>query len=58
MTIITVVPGLVVLLGLVVYLMPIQRPEVKEVARIAFFCGLLVLMFGLAGSQIAIGGAR
>ena len=43
------VPFLVLLVGLLMFALskPGGNPDVKEIGRIMFFCGLLVALFGL-----------
>lgn len=53
MTVITFVPGIVAVVGLLIYLMA-SKAEVKEIGRISFFCGLLVMMFVLAGNKVVL----
>lgn len=55
MTIVALIPALVALAGALVYALS-KTAEVKELARICFFCGLLALMFALSASHVQIGG--
>ena len=54
MTVIAIVPALVAIIGAALYLMA-ANPKAAELGRIAFFCGLLVLMFALAGHVLRFG---
>ncbi len=53
MTVIALVPVLCALLGAVLYLVPV-RPDVKQLALVAFGCGLLVSLFGFASHTIRL----
>lgn len=54
MTIIALIPALVALGGALVYALA-SNPKVAEIARIAFLCGLMALMFALSSSHVRIG---
>lgn len=54
MTVIAFVPPLLMIAGAIVYLLPVKA-EVKEMSRIAFFVGLLVLTLGLSGHVVRLG---
>ena len=51
---IAIVPMLVMIAGLVLYLVA-TRAEVKECGRLAFGCGLLVLVWILGGHTVRLG---
>jgi Na+/phosphate symporter len=53
MTLITTVPALCALLGLLIALLT-SRETVRHLAYIAFGCGLLVVMMQLAGHVIRL----
>jgi Na+/phosphate symporter len=44
---------LIALVGLVLYLVP-TNPGAKEIGRLMFACGLLVLCFALAGKTVRL----
>lgn len=48
------VPLLVAIVGLLMYVLA-SNAKIAEIGRIAFFCGLLVLTFQLAGSVVPLG---
>jgi len=54
MTIVALVPTLVALVSALVYALA-SNAKIVEIARIAFFCGLLVFMFSLSASHVRIG---
>jgi hypothetical protein len=54
MTIVALVPALVALASALVYALA-SNAKLVELARIAFFCGLLVFMFTLSASHVRLG---
>lgn len=52
---ITLIPFLVMLIGLVIYLAtPPTRGRICEVGRVMFMCGLLVVLFHLVKATLRI----
>ncbi len=51
---VAILPFLICVVGLIVYLIA-SKPEAKELGRIAFACGLLVLTYVLAGYTVRVG---
>lgn len=49
---VTVAPLAVAVIGLMVY--ALCGPKMAEVGRLAFFCGLIVLVFQLAGRTVRL----
>lgn len=47
-------PALVALGGGLLYLLPIRHSSVRQLALVAFGCGLLVTLFGLAGHTVRL----
>ena len=54
MTVISTIPFLVAVVGAILHCV-VQRADVKQLALVAWFCGLLVTLWGLAGHGIRIG---
>ena len=51
---IAVIPLVVLIVGLLAYALA-ANPKVQEIGRIAYSCGLLVLLFVLARQTISLG---
>lgn len=54
MLIITVIPLLVAIIGLLIYALA-ANPKVAECGRLMFACGTLVTLWSLAGHTVRIG---
>jgi uncharacterized membrane protein len=51
---VAMVPVLVALVGLVLYLVPMQNPKPTEIGRILFWTGVLVTLLSLAGHSVKL----
>lgn len=54
MIVIAILPAFVCIAGLLVYMLA-SNPKAVELGRIAFACGLLVLVYALAGHVVKLG---
>ena len=54
MIVIAWLPVIVLVLGLLLYVLPVNA-KLQELGRIMFFCGLLALCFAYAGRTVRIG---
>ncbi len=54
MIVVAIFPAVLVIVGMLVYLLA-SKPETKEMGRLAFACGLLVLAYAFVGSVVRVG---
>lgn len=53
MTVITLIPILVCIVGLLMYIL-LSNPKAQELGRIMFFCGLLVVLWTAPHGSVVI----